>query len=124
MQSISEVKSQLECMRLIFGAPRFICSREFRRLYLKAETRQAKTKEKLLAEGSVSAKIAEKSQAEQYATRREWGVPSDTTLKKHHPLNGHPLWWFVLQRVGVPVSDSATFNDARSLIEDHWQHFG
>ena len=58
MQSISEVKSQLECMHLIFGAPRFICSREFRRLYLKAETRQAKTKDKLLAEGSVSAKAA------------------------------------------------------------------
>ena len=85
--------------------PRFICSREFRHLYLKAETRQAKTKEKLLAEGSVSATIAEQSQAEQYATRHEWGVPSDTTLKKHHPLNGQLLWRFVLQRVGVPVSD-------------------
>ena len=59
MQSISEVKSQLECMRLILRAPRFICSREFRHLYLKAETRQAKTKEKLLAEGNVSANIAE-----------------------------------------------------------------
>ena len=39
LQSISEVKSQLECMHLIFGAPRYICSREFRNLYLRTETR-------------------------------------------------------------------------------------
>ena len=45
LQSITEVKSQLESMHLIFGAPRYICSRQFRHLYLKAETRQAKTKE-------------------------------------------------------------------------------
>ena len=45
LQSISEVKSQLECMHLIFGAPRYMCSREFRHLYLRAETRQATTKE-------------------------------------------------------------------------------
>ena len=82
-------------MHLIFGAPRFICSREFRHLYLKAETRQAKTKEKLLEEGSASAKIVEKSQAEQYVTRHEWEVPSDATLRKHHPLSGQPLWHFV-----------------------------
>mgnify|MGYP001393261403 FL=1 len=29
----------------------------------------------------------------------------------------------MLQRVGAPVSDSATFNEARGFIEDHWQHF-
>ena len=50
LQSISEVKSQLECMHLIFGVPRYMCSREFRHLYLRAETRQAKRKEKLLLE--------------------------------------------------------------------------
>ena len=37
LQSISEVKSQLECMHLIFGAPRFMCTREFRDLYLKVK---------------------------------------------------------------------------------------
>ena len=30
--SISEVKSQLECMHLIFGVPRFMSTREFRHL--------------------------------------------------------------------------------------------
>ena len=123
MQSISEVKSQLECMHLIFGAPRFICSREFRHLYLKAETRQAKTKETLLEEGNASAKIVEKSQAEQYVTRHEWEVPSDATLRKHHPLNGQPLWQFLLRRVGAPVSDSAEFLETRTLVHNRWQDF-
>ena len=50
LQSISEVKSQLECMHLIFGAPRFMCTREFRDLYLRAETRQPKTRAKLLSQ--------------------------------------------------------------------------
>ena len=35
LQPISEVKSQPECMRLIFGAPGFICTREFLHLYSK-----------------------------------------------------------------------------------------
>ena len=88
MQSICEVESQLECVHLIFGVPRIICSREFRRLYLKAETRQAKTKEKLLAEGSANAKIVEKSKAEQCVTRHERKVPSDATPKGTPP----PQW--------------------------------
>ena len=63
LQSIAEVKSQLECVHLIFGAPRYICSREFRNLYLRSETRQAKTKEKLLEEQNPSACVVEKSGA-------------------------------------------------------------
>ena len=123
MHSISEVKSQLECMHLIFGAPRFICSREFRHLYLKAETRQAKTKEKLLAKGSGSAKTVEKSQAEQYKMRHEWEVPSDATLRKQHPLSGQPLCKFLLRKAAAPVPDNAEFLESRSLVHDRWQHF-
>ena len=48
LQSISEVKSQLECVHLIFGVPRFMSTREFRHLYLQAETRQPKTTAKTL----------------------------------------------------------------------------
>ena len=70
-----------------------------------------------------SAKIVEKSQAEQYAMRHEWEVPSDATLRKLHPLNGQPLWKFLLRRVGAPVSDSADFLEARSLVYDRWHHF-
>ena len=61
LQSITEVKPQLECMHLIFAVPCFLSTRELRHLYLKSETRQPKSKEKLLAEGDVSANIVEKS---------------------------------------------------------------
>ncbi|CAK0791621.1 unnamed protein product, partial [Prorocentrum cordatum] len=117
MQAISEVKSQLERVHLILGAPRFICSREFDAyaLRLKAETRQARTKEKLLAEGSASAKIVEKSQAEQCATRREREVPSDAALMERRALSGQPPRQFVVRRVGAPASDSDEFFDVRSL---------
>ena len=90
---------------------------------MKAETRQAKTKEALVAEGNASAKIVQKSQAEQYVTRHEWEAPSDATLRKHHPLSGQPLWQLVLRRVGVSVSDSTEFLDARSLVHSRWQDF-
>ena len=96
LQSIAEVKSQLECMHLIFGAPRFICSREFRHLYLKAETRQAKTTEKLISENDPCARIVEKSQAEHYVTRDSLAFPSDATLRKRHPFTGEVFWRMVL----------------------------
>ena len=79
---------------------------------MKAETRQAKTKEALMKEGSASAKIVEKSQAEQYVTRHEWEVPFDATLRKLHPFSGRPLWRLLLRRVGVSVSDKTEFTVA------------
>ena len=100
LQSISEVKSQLECMHLIFGAPRFLCTREFRDLYLRAETRQPKTRAKLMSENDPGARIVEKSQAEHYVTRSEWKLPSDAALSKRHPLTAEPLWAFILRRGG------------------------
>ena len=108
LQSITEVKSQLECMHLIFAVPRFLSTREFRHLYLKSETRQPNRKEKLLAKVDVSASIFEKSQAEHYVTRHMWEVPSERALKTHHPLTDEHLWNFILRRVEQPVSDSAS----------------
>jgi len=110
-------------MHLIFGVPRFISSREFRHLYLKSEARQAKTKEKLRDEGDVTTSIVEKSQAEQYATRHTWEVPSDRALQQHHPLTDTPLWMFILRRVGAPVSASATFSESVQLVRRHWPVF-
>ena len=123
MQSISEVKSQLECMHLISGAPRFMSSREFRHLYLKAETRQPKTTAKLLAENNPEARIVEKSSAEHYVTRSEWKVPSVGALSKQHPLTAEPLWVFILRRAGAPVSDSATLCGCKDDVQRNWQLF-
>ena len=123
LQSITEVKSQLECMHLIFGAPRYLCSREFRHLYLKAETRQAKTKEKLLSESDPTASIVEKSAAEHYVTRHNWAVPGDATLQKIHPLTSEPFWKLILRRSGVPVSDSTKFSVQKALVHKRWPEF-
>ena len=100
LQSITEVKSQLECMHLIFGAPRYLCSRDFRHMYLKAETRQAKTKEKLLSDNDPTASILEKSQAQHYATRDKWDAPADATLQRCRPLTSEPFWKLILRRGG------------------------
>ena len=124
LQSITEVKSQLECMHLIFAEPRFLSTRKFRHLYLKSETRQPKSKEKLLAEGDVSASIVEKSQAEHYVTKHTWEVPSERALKTHHPLADEYLWKFILRRVEQPVSDSASFvSDSVQWVRRHWPVF-
>ena len=42
LQSITEVKSQLETMHILFGAPRFICTRGFTDLWLQSEVRVAR----------------------------------------------------------------------------------
>ena len=123
LQTITEVKSQLECMHLLFAMPRFLCSREFRHLYLKSETRQAKTKEKLREEGDAGTSIVEKSQAEHYVTRHTWEVPSDRALQQHHPLTDEPLWKFILSRVGARASDTATFSDSVPWVQRHWCQF-
>ena len=123
LQSITEVKSQLECMHLIFGAPHHLCSREFRDLYLRAETRQPKTKEKLLAENDPSTSLLDKSAAEHYVTRHTWELPSEAALLKWHPLTDEPFWQLILRKVGVPVSDSAVFSQERPRVDRHWQEF-
>ena len=123
LQSITEMKSQLECVHLIFGVPRFLSSREFRHLYLKSEARQAKTKEKLRDEGDVTTSIVEKSQAEHDATRHTWEVPSDRALQQHHPLTDTPLWMFILRRIGAPVSASATFSESVQSVRRRWPVF-
>ena len=45
LQSITEVESQLETMHLLFGAPRWLCSREFKDIWLRSEMRKVKSPE-------------------------------------------------------------------------------
>ena len=86
-------------------------------MYLRAEVRQAKSKEKIAEENDQGAQIVEKSQAEHYVSRHEWELPSDATLNKLHPLNGQPLWKIILLRVGAPVSDSAGLPEHKDAVE-------
>ena len=87
-------------------------------MFLRAETLQAKTKEKLLLESHPTARLAEKSAAENYVTRHEWGVSSDSTLQKHRPLTDQPFSKFLLRMVSVPVSDSAAFASVKPLLHE------
>ena len=123
LQSITEVKSQLETMHLISGAPRYMCSREFKHLFLRAEVRQAKSKDKISEENDQSSQIVEKSQAEHYVSRHDWELPSDAMLNKLHPLSGQPLWKLVLLRVGAPVSDSAGLLEHRDVVKSKWLEY-
>ena len=70
--------------------------------------RQPNTRAKLVSENGPAARIAEKSQAERYVTRRERKLPSGGTLSKRRPLAAEPLWVFIIRGAGAPVSDSAT----------------
>ena len=100
-QANHEVRSQLECMHLIFGVPRYICSREFRHFDLRSELRHPKSKEGPLQERDMSASADQKITAEEYCTRHTWTVPNTSELKQAHPLSDEPLWQFILRRVGV-----------------------
>ena len=76
LQSITEVKSQLETMHLLFGVPRFLCSREFKDLWLRSEIQMAKTPQQIRDAASTQEPIACKSGAEIYIHRHIWEVPS------------------------------------------------
>ena len=123
LQSIAEVKSQLECMHLIFGAPRFMCSRTFKHLYLKSEVRQPKAKDSLRKEGDVTTSVVEKSVAEHYVTRYLWEVPSEALLQRTIPITDEPLWRFILRSVGAPRSASDTLATSLELVTQHWPTF-
>ncbi len=47
LQSLTKVKSQLETMHLLFGAPRWLCSREFKNIWLRSEMRKVKSPEEI-----------------------------------------------------------------------------
>ena len=69
LQSITEVKSQLETMHLLFGAPRYICSRGFKDLWLRSEIQMAKTPQQICEGTSLGEPIACKSGADTYIHR-------------------------------------------------------
>ena len=42
---------------------------------------------------------------------------------KRRPLTDEPFWKLILRKVGVPVSGSAVFSEARPHIDWHWHEF-
>jgi hypothetical protein len=101
LQSITEVKSQLETMHLLFGVPRFLCSREFKDLWLRSEIQMAKTPQQIREGASTREPIACKSGAEIYINRHIWELPSRQALLQPHPGTRTPWWQEILTTVFI-----------------------
>ena len=108
-------------MHIIFKAPRYIASREFKDLYLKSEVRFVKTREQIQGTDSVQQSIVAKSQAEKYWSRHEWKRPDKAGLLSKHPLSRQPLWQEILRTVGLPVlGGEATLDYHYSTVQERW----
>ena len=123
LQSVQEVKSQCECQHLVWNAPRYVSSRCFRHLYLKSDIKVPKSIESIVAEQDPHAPFVERSQAEHYVNRTEWEFPSDERLGKLHPVDGEPLWRFILRRTWEAISDDQDFHFYKPLVEQRWVLF-
>lgn len=123
LQSISEVKSQLETMHLIFRVPRSVSSREFKDIWLRSEVRLVKTREQIQDSASTQQPLVAKSAAEKYCSRHEWQLPSRGTLEARHPLSRLPLWQEILQAVGSPGLAGDALDNHFSNVQKRWGEY-
>jgi hypothetical protein len=120
LQSITEVKSQLEAVHLLSGTPRYLCSREFRNLYMNSELRALKSKDQIEHAESTADGIAAQSGAEVYTNRDQWSFPTNSALQSKHPLSRRPLWREILTIAASPVSDSDTMEEHLDAVAASW----
>ena len=123
LQSISEVKSQLETMHLLFKVPRFICSREFKNVWLRSEVRLAKTADQIEEAGSIKVSLASRSATEAYVARDSWEVPDKGQLQSKHAVTRRPLWQEILRSRGVPFSDGHSLDDHFQSVQSQWASY-
>jgi hypothetical protein len=123
LQSITEVKSQLETMHLLFGAPRFLCSREFKDLWLHSEIRMAKSTEQIRATAVSAQPITCRSGAEVYVHRDDWELPSLKALKETHPLTRCAWWREILRTVQQPISDRQSLEERYYDVKEMWPKY-
>jgi hypothetical protein len=132
LQSISEAKSQLETMHLNYDLPRFLSTREFRRLSTRAarkrikdsgEIQQALSSE-MPQQEALKVSLGAQSAAQMYLDRDKWLVPDEDKLKECHPLTGHAFWQVIL---GASASGNAQsgvdFADVKCLVTEAWPAF-
>ena len=107
-------------MHLLFGVPRFLCSREFKDLWLRSEVRMAKSPAQISEGRSSSEPIVSKSAAEVYVQRHLWEFPSEHALLQKHPLTRAPWWKEILATIQTPVSDCDSFDAHRDKVQRAW----
>ena len=123
LQSLTEVKSQLETMHLVFGVPRFFCSREFRDLWLKSEIRQVKSKEQIAACETKEASLTSRSSADVYTSRFDWKLPSQAALLDMHPASKRPLWIEILAAAGQHPAEGDSLSNHNKAVAESWRDF-
>ena len=123
VQSITEVKSQLETMHLIFAAPRYICSRDFSDLWLRSDMRKIKSPQDIAQAADSSDKLVTESELEKYWGRLSWSLPHEQDLLQEHPLTGVPLWHSILSSVRPADYDGASLAAWIDEVRDAWPTF-
>lgn len=123
LQSITEVKSQLETMHILFGAPRYLCSRGFSDLWLHSEIRQAKTGDQIRSGGSSAQPLVCRSVAEVYVQRWTWELPSRKSLLENHALTREPWWRHILRVLCIPVADSDSIDARLGDVRNAWAEY-
>ena len=123
LQSLTEVKSQLEAVHLLSGVPRFFCSRGFKDLWLKSEVRQLKTKAQIAASESKHVSIASPSAAEVYVSRFGWDLPSHNALLDVHVAKRSPLWREILSAAGKVAPEDASMASHMTAVAHSWPSY-
>ena len=123
IQSITEVKSQLETMHLIFGVPRWLSSRSFTDMWLRSDMRKIKSPAQICQASSSSDKLALNSEVERYWQRTEWTLPSEEHLLQKHPLSGLPLWRAILECTEDMIPSDEQLKDRRNEVANAWPKF-
>ena len=97
--AVQDVKSQLETMHMAFEMPRFLCSREFRRLATRPGMKRIPEPEEITAEMKRTGILTPGVKGESYLRRTQLPAPSTMVFKQVHPLTHKPLWKHVLDSV-------------------------
>lgn len=123
LQSLTEVKSQLETVHLLFGVPRFFCSREFKDLWLKSEVRQLKSNAQIAAAESKDVSITSLSAAEVYTSRFSWDVPNRNALLDIHVATNREFWREIMKATGFAVSENDDLASHMSAVSSAWSSY-
>ena len=127
LTSMAEVKSQLETMHLCFQLPRYLCSRDFRRLAVKSEYKKLRDIGELQPGMPEDTALTMRGPAEVYRGRRETRCPEEAHLHERHPITGQPFWAFIADRLGGTRHSDWQGSQASGGVREHvlpdWKSF-
>ena len=123
VQSITEVKSQLETMHLVFGAPRWLASRGFTDMWLRSDMRKIKTPAEIAQATQTSDKLTSNSEVEKYWQRDGLSFPVDDYLLEKHPLTGACFWREILACIEDSIPFWHQLGNRTEDVEAAWPVF-